>query len=223
MNGDDVLVEARHLTLAYHGRPVLRDVTFTVRPGQFWCVLGPNGAGKSTLLRAVLGLEPPAAGSLRLHLEHARRDRLAFVPQRCDLNPALPTTVREFVLLGAVGLALSARDEAERLAWALERVGLDGGARRDYWTLSGGERQRALLARGLVRRPRLLLLDEPTTHLDRESERMLLGLLATLAAGGSCTPLLVTHDESIARRYATHVAILGDGTLTAGERAAMLP
>jgi zinc transport system ATP-binding protein len=219
---DDVLVEAEHAALAYHGHLVLRDVTFTVRRGEFWCVLGPNGSGKSTLLRAVLGLAPPVAGALRRHPVHASRDHLGFVPQRCDLNPALPTTVREFVLLGTVGLGLSPRKETEQLGWALERVGLAGGARRDYWTLSGGERQRALLARGLVRRPALLLLDEPTTHLDRDSEQLLLELLAALTAEESLTPLLVTHDENIAARYATHVAILGDGTLTAGERGAVL-
>jgi ABC-type Mn2+/Zn2+ transport system ATPase subunit len=216
-------VDARHVALAHRGRPVLRDVTFAVRRGEFWCVLGPNGSGKTTLLRAVLGLDTPAAGTLRLHPEQARRDRLSFVPQRCELNPALPTTVREFVLLGTVGLTLAPGDEAERLAWALEQVGLHGGARRDYWTLSGGERQRALLARALVRRPTLLLLDEPTTHLDRESEQALLTLLATLAAAGGLTPMLVTHDERIAARHATHVALLADGTLTAGPRAAVLP
>jgi ABC-type Mn2+/Zn2+ transport system ATPase subunit len=218
----DVLVDAQHLTLAYRGRPVLRDATFTVRRGEFWCVLGPNGAGKSTLLRAVLGLEAPAGGTLLRHPEYARRECLGFVPQRCDLNPALPTTVREFVLLGTVGLALSRDDETQRLARALGQVGLHGGARRDYWTLSGGERQRALLARALVRHPTLLLLDEPTTHLDRENEQALLALLASLAGTGRLTPILVTHDERIAARHATHVALLGDGTLTAGPRACVL-
>jgi ABC-type Mn2+/Zn2+ transport system ATPase subunit len=222
MSDGEVLIEARDLTLAYHGRAVLRGASFRVGLGQFWCVLGPNGAGKSTLLRAILGLERPVGGSLWRHPTRARGDQLSFVPQRCDLNPALPTTVREFVLLGTVGLTLPRPEETERLTWALERVGLHGGARRDYWTLSGGERQRALLARGLVRRPSVLLLDEPTTHLDRKNARLLLDLLAALATEGRLVPLLVTHDEAIAARYASHVAILGDGTLTAGERAVML-
>lgn len=216
MSAAVAVVEARALTLAYGGRAVLRDVSFTVRRGEFWCVLGPNGSGKSTLLRAILGLEAPSAGTLWRHPEYARRDRVGFVPQRCDLNPALPTTVREFVSLGMVGQTVPPSELAARLAWALERVDLGGGARRDYWTLSGGERQRALLARGLVRRPSLLLLDEPTTHLDRESEQRLLASLATLAHEDGCTPVLVTHDERIAARHATHIAVLRDGTLTAG-------
>jgi ABC-type Mn2+/Zn2+ transport system ATPase subunit len=215
MSGSEIVVEARRLTLAHGGQPVLREASFTIRMGEFWCVLGPNGSGKSTLLRAILGLEAPAGGSLWRHPEHARRDRLGFVPQRCEMNPALPTTVREFVSLGTVGQTVPPAELAARLAWALDRVDLRGGAQRDYWTLSGGERQRALLARALVRRPALLLLDEPTTHLDRESEQRLLDSLAALAAEGRCTPVLVTHDERIAARRATHVAVLGDGTLTA--------
>lgn len=222
MSSDDVLVEACDLALAYRGQTVLRGATFSVRLGEFWCVLGPNGSGKSTLLRAILGLEPPAGGTLRLDPVRATREHLGFVPQRCDLNPALPTTVREFVLLGTVGMRLSGPEMADRLAWALEQVGLEGGGRRDYWTLSGGERQRALLARALVRRPILLLLDEPTTHLDRDSEEQLLALLASLARTGEVTAVLVTHDERLATRLATHVALLRDGTLVAGEREAML-
>lgn len=214
MTASEAVIEARHLTLAYGGRPVLRDVSFTVRLGEFWCVLGPNGSGKSTLLRALLGLEAASGGSLWRHPEHARRDHVGFVPQRCEMNPALPTTVREFVSLGTVGQEVPPDEMPGRLAWALERVDLRGGAQRDYWTLSGGERQRALLARALVRRPALLLLDEPTTHLDRESEQRLLASLAALAGEGRCTPVLVTHDERIAARHATHVALLSDGTLT---------
>jgi ABC-type Mn2+/Zn2+ transport system ATPase subunit len=222
VSDDDVLLEAQHLMLAYNGHPVLRDVTFNVRLGEFWCVLGANGSGKSTLLRGILGLLPPTGGTLRLHPQRAGRGCIGFVPQRCDLNPALPTTVREFVSLGTVGLGLGHAEVARRLVWALERVHLQDGPRRDYWTLSGGERQRALVARALIRSPTLLLLDEPTTHLDRESEELLLELLARLTSEGRLTAILVTHDEDIATRHATHVALLRDGTLVAGDRQAML-
>ena len=222
MNEPDILLDARDVALAYGGRLVLRDASFTIRAGEFWCVLGPNGSGKSTLLRAMLGLDRPVAGTLWRHPEWARPQRIGFVPQRCELNPALPTTVREFVLLGTVGLALPRRETSDRLDWAIARVGLDDG-RRDYWTLSGGERQRALLARALVRRPSLLLLDEPTTFLDRDGSEMLLDLLAELRTSRGVTPVLVTHDETIALRHASHVAALGDGTLAAGSRADMLP
>jgi ABC-type Mn2+/Zn2+ transport system ATPase subunit len=216
-----VVLEARRLTLAYDGRAVLANVDLTVRRGEFWFVLGRNGSGKSTLLRAIVGTLPPRAGALVLHPELARRERMGYVPQRCDLSPALPTTVREFVLLGLVGSRARRGDERDRLEWALARAGLAGMARRDYWSLSGGERQRALLARALVRRPSFLVLDEPTTHLDPEAEAALSALLADLNREERLTLLVVTHDVDLAARHATHVALVEAGTVRAGPRDAM--
>jgi ABC-type Mn2+/Zn2+ transport system ATPase subunit len=217
---DDVVLEACGLTLAYDGRAVLTDVDLTVHAGDVWFLLGPNGAGKSTLLRAVLGMLAPRAGTLRLHPTLAGRATTGFVPQRCELNPTLPTTVREFVVLGTVGLP--GGDERARLGWALDHAGLAGMERRDYWSLSGGERQRALVARALVRRPRFLILDEPTNNLDPGAEEALLALLADLRRDEHVTLLIVTHDLRIAARYATHVALVADGTVLAGPRDVVL-
>jgi ABC-type Mn2+/Zn2+ transport system ATPase subunit len=212
----------RDVTLAYDGRPVLEHVTLQVRRGEFWFVLGPNGSGKTTLLRAILGVLPARAGAVSLHATLARREHTGFVPQRCDLNPALPTTVREFVLLGTVGIRTSRADEAEQLEWALVHAGLAGMGRRDYWSLSGGQRQRALVARALVRRPSLLILDEPANNLDRVSEEALLHLLVELNRTEEVTPVFVTHDVDLAGRYATHVALAGAGTVLAGARGDVL-
>src|SRR5512139_2311804 len=150
MTDGESILQSTGLTLGYGRRTILRDVNLQVHPGELWFFLGPNGHGKSTFLHAVLGLLQPKAGRLWLHPERARRDRVGFVPQRCDLNPSLPTTVQEFVLLGLVGLRAPAEDRSQRLVWALEKVGLGGLGTRDYWSLSGGQRQRALVARALV-------------------------------------------------------------------------
>jgi ABC-type Mn2+/Zn2+ transport system ATPase subunit len=138
------------------------------------------------------------------------------VPQRCDLNPTLPTTLREFVRLGLVGLRTPRRDRAERLTWALTRTGLGGLAEKNYWSLSGGQRQRALIARALVRRPRVLVLDEPTNGLDLEAEDTALRCLAELNRQERHTVLFVTHNIALAARYATHVACFHAGRVVSG-------
>jgi ABC-type Mn2+/Zn2+ transport system ATPase subunit len=218
----DPVVRVRRLHLALGGDAVLRDVDLEVREGEFCFLLGPNGAGKTTLLRSILGEIRPLAGEVWLHPELAARSRIGFVPQRCDLNRALPTTVREFVSLGLVGARADEADETARLHGALERAGLAGREREDYWALSGGERQRALLARALVRRPRLLVLDEPTTSLDVWAEARLLELLAELNRAEHVTILIVTHDIELAARYATRVAVLRGATLLSGSPADLL-
>jgi ABC-type Mn2+/Zn2+ transport system ATPase subunit len=218
----EVIVKTTGLRLGYGQRVVLAHVDWQMRAGEFWFFLGPNGEGKTTLLRAILGMVRPQAGELWVHPELGQRERIGFVPQRCDINPTLPTTVREFVLLGLVGIDADRREAAGRLAWALERVGLGGLAAKDYWSLSGGQRQRALVARALVRRPSVLILDEPTNGLDVAAEDAVLRLLADLNRQEQQTLLFVTHNLAIAARYATHVALFHSGEVIAGPRPEVL-
>src|SRR5512134_2627506 len=98
----DALIAVRGLALGYGGEAVVRDVTLTIRTGEFWCLIGPNGCGKSTLLRGLLGLLAPQAGTLESAPRLADRARVGYVPQRSELSSALPTTVRELVALGLV-------------------------------------------------------------------------------------------------------------------------
>src|SRR5215213_1090819 len=184
---DSILVKAEDLSVSYGRREILRRVNLTMRQGEFWFMLGPNGEGKTTLLRCVLGLLRPQAGQMWLNPSLGGHKGIGFVPQRCDLNPTLPTTVREFVLLGLVGVRADRANREDRLAWALRRVGLADKVEESYWSLSGGQRQRALVARALVRRPRLLVLDEPTNGLDLPTEESLLGFLADLNARDGLT------------------------------------
>jgi ABC-type Mn2+/Zn2+ transport system ATPase subunit len=218
----EVIVKTAGLRLGYGRRVVLAHVVFQMRAGEFWFFLGPNGEGKTTLLRAILGMVRPQAGQLWVHPELGRRERIGFVPQRCDINPTLPTTVREFVLLGLVGIDTDRHEAAARLGWALERVGLGGLEGKDYWSLSGGQRQRALVARALVRRPSVLILDEPTNGLDVAAEDAVLRFLAELNREEQQTLLFVTHNLAIAARYATHIALFHAGEVTSGPRQEVL-
>src|SRR5262249_35792248 len=155
-------------------------VTLTISRGEFWFFLGPNGEGKSTLLKGILGIVPPLSGQMEFGASFEKSRSIGFVPQRCELNPTLPTTVREFVGLGRVGILDKASTENIDLLWSLEHVGLEEFRDKNYWTLSGGQRQRALVARGLIRRPQVLIADEPTNGLDVASETALLDNLARL-------------------------------------------
>ena len=200
---------------------MLRGVSLDVRSGQRWFIVGPNGQGKTTLLRGILGLIPAPAPGLRsgdaMHPRH-----IGFVPQRCDLNPALPTTVREFVTLGLVGQRVPSAQRTIRFGEALRQVHLDALADADYFSLSGGQRQRALLARALIRRPSVLLLDEPTTGLDLTAQRALMDVLIERNAQDGLTILFVTHDVELARRHATHAALVHGGRVHAGEAGEVL-
>jgi ABC-type Mn2+/Zn2+ transport system ATPase subunit len=222
LDADDAILKANGLALGYGRRVILNDVTLAIRPGEFWFLLGPNGEGKTTFLRTVLGLIRPLAGQLWLHPDLKDCTHVGFVPQRCDLNPTLPTTLREFVRLGLVGMRTPRADRAERVTWALARTGLGGLAQKDYWSLSGGQRQRALIARALVRRPRVLVLDEPTNGLDLEAEDTALRFLTELNRQEQHTVLFVTHNLALAARYASHVAFFHAGHIVAGPCQAVL-
>jgi ABC-type Mn2+/Zn2+ transport system ATPase subunit len=218
---DETVFRARDLVLGYGRTPVLSGVDLEIRRGEFWFLIGPNGSGKTTLLRALLGVLAPLGGRLDRHPVLAERERLGFVPQQCDINPTLPTTVREFVSLGFVRSGVPAQERPRRLHDALELVGLSDRERGSYWALSGGQRQRALVARALVRRPELLVLDEPTEWLDVASEEVLLRTLVELNRAGM-TLLFVTHELALPARFASHVALFHAGGVRVGPRAEVL-
>jgi ABC-type Mn2+/Zn2+ transport system ATPase subunit len=208
-----LLVRAERVSLGYAGHTILRDVDFELRSGEFWFLLGHNGTGKTTFLRAILGMHTPSAGTLWIDRTRAGLGRTGFVPQLSELNRALPTTVREFVTLGLVGIRTSREERRVKLERTLARVALSRLQDADYWSLSGGERQRALVARALIREPSLLVLDEPMNHLDPEAERALLHDLTSVNQSFHTTLLLVTHDVDMARDHATHIAVFGGGSV----------
>jgi ABC-type Mn2+/Zn2+ transport system ATPase subunit len=222
MTDDDIILRTAGLTVGHRGRAVTRDLDLTVRRGELWFFLGANGSGKTTCVRTLVGLLPPLAGILEMRSDLRDRDGLGYVAQRCELNPSVPTTVRELVTLGLVGLAMDRATRNTRLTTALSAVHLDGMERADYWTLSGGQRQRVLLARALVRNPTLLVLDEPTSGLDPTVERGLLDLLVELRREQGLTILFVSHDLELAEKLATHVALFQDGGALTGARDTVL-
>jgi ABC-type Mn2+/Zn2+ transport system ATPase subunit len=214
--GGGPVIEIKGVSVAYRSRPVLDHVDLRIDEGDFWFLLGPNGAGKTTLVKAILGMVPLRAGHISLHPDYHDRTQIGFVPQWSDLNSTLPTTVREFVGLGLAGIPAGRKERRERLRWALDKIRLTDLAGKDLWSLSGGQRQRALVARALIRRPRLFIADEPTKDLDLVAVQGLMDLLARLNSEEGLTVLFITHDLPIASRYCTHTALFMDGTVRTG-------
>lgn len=219
-----MLLEVESLRVAYDGRPVLRDISFRVQAGEILGVIGPNGAGKTTLIRALSGVLNPTAGTVRVAgqdimalkpLERARR--VAVVPQARNLPPAF--TGWELVGLGRTPHLnwlgqMSLRDE-QRVRQALERAHALDLADRRLDELSGGEQQRLLLARAMAQDAPLLLLDEPTAHLDLQHQVSLLDQVSTLAHRENLGVVAALHDLNLVSRYADRVVLLADGELRA--------
>ena len=212
------------LSINYGERVVLEHVTFGVESGQVVALVGPNGAGKSTLIRAVSGVTPIKSGEVRIDgrllsrlstMERARY--LAVVPQARSLPPAF--TVYESVLLGRTPhlgwLGRTGPHDHERVQYALEHTQMLSLAERYVGELSGGEQQRVLLARALAQDTPVLLLDEPTTHLDLQHRESLIRLIRDLALRKDLAILMVLHDLNLAGLYADRVALLVSGQLQA--------
>ncbi len=168
------------------GRWLVRGVTFDVHAGEIVTLIGPNGSGKSTTARAIVGIFSPDEGKVR------RRDglRVGYVPQKLAVDRTLPLTVERL-------MTLTARHPAAEIAAALGEVGIPHLAKAQVQSLSGGEFQRALLARAMLRRPDLLVLDEPVQGVDYAGEAALYELIGTVRDRTGCGVLLISHDLHI--------------------------
>ncbi|BBY75141.1 ABC transporter ATP-binding protein [Mycolicibacterium parafortuitum] len=182
------------------GRIIWSESTFRIEPGSFVAVIGPNGSGKTTLLQVILGLLPPASGTVRVFGRGPGvvNDEIGYVPQNYDANANEAIRARDAVLLGLTGTRwgwrrTSAADRA-RVDEALGWVDALGIAERRLSDLSGGQRQRIALAAALVARPRLLILDEPLASLDVRNQHEIVGVLGRLKRELGVTVLVVAHD-----------------------------
>ena len=217
-------VECRNVVAGYRQAVVLNDITLAVPEGQMVALLGPNGAGKSTLLRVVTGLQELMAGTVQLFGRDARRIRpaerarlVAVVPQ--EVSTPMAFTVAELVALGRTisrerwaRLALADKQAIERALAYTDTLELRD---RLYTELSGGEKQRAVIAMALAQEPRLLLLDEPTSHLDINHRLEVLQLLERLNRENGLAVLMTSHDLNLAAEFFPQLFLLNQGRIAA--------
>jgi iron complex transport system ATP-binding protein len=219
-----MMLEIRDLTLSYGERVALRDVSLSLARGELLGVVGPNASGKSSLIRAITRVVPPLRGEVWLdgspvrHLSQRELAlRVAVVPQ----NPYLPEafTALEVVLMGRtphLGLLQSeGRADWAAVRRALEQTDAWDLADRRIGELSGGERQRVVVARALAQETPLLLLDEPTAHLDVGHQAAILELVRRLCRSEGKAVLAVVHDLTLASQYCDRLAMLSEGRLVA--------
>lgn len=214
-------VEVEDLTVTYGDLPALWDIDFTVPSGVMMAVVGPNGAGKSTLIKAIMGFIRPVAGGVRVFGRPASSmlARMAYVPQRTALDWDFPTDVLDVVMMGTYGaLGWYRRPgarERELALEALDRVAMRPLGGRSIGELSGGQAQRVLLARALVQRADVYLLDEPLQGLDAPTEHAIVRVLHELRAEGKSI-VAAHHNLQTVPEYFDHVFLLNQRAIAWG-------
>ena len=207
---EDSIVEIKEVWFAYNGQTVLEDVSLNIQPGDFIAMIGPNGGGKTTLLKLMLGLLKPGKGSIRILGDSTEKasHHIGYVSQDVHINRNFPITSIDVVLMGNLkpnrrwGRS-SAQDRREALD-ALERMEIKEFAESKIGELSGGQRQRVFIARALVTKPKVLLLDEPTASIDAKGQAEFYRLLKEL--NQDITILVVSHDLVAISTYVKSVA-----------------
>ncbi|MGZ0654835.1 metal ABC transporter ATP-binding protein [Coraliomargarita sp. W4R72] len=191
------------VSFSYGHNLVIDDADFDIYKGESVCVIGPNGGGKSTLLKLMLGLLTPDRGEIRLFGESTKRGRarVGYVPQQIEFDPLFPVSALDVALMGRLNKSsLGFVTKADRVSAqdALTKMGLADQAKQPFASLSGGQRQAVLIARALVAKTELLLLDEPTAHVDIAAEERLMSSLKAL--GSELTVITVSHDLAFVSR-----------------------
>jgi len=211
------IISIEHLDFAYGDQLVLKQITLPIEEGSTLGIIGPNGGGKSTLLKLLLNVHRPTRGMIRIEglspaQAVARGDTMGYLPQNHPVNESFPISVRQVARLGLAGKTGMLRpylaEDLKFVDWLLEKVGVAELAERPIGSISGGQRQRALIARALAARPKVLLLDEPTTGIDRSGQQRFIEFIADLKKELKLTVVLVSHDLRAVMAMADGIACL---------------
>ncbi|NPA24033.1 MAG: ATP-binding cassette domain-containing protein [Crenarchaeota archaeon] len=219
------IIAVEDLKICVGGRVIIQDATFRIDEPSFVVIIGPNGAGKTTLLKTMIGLIKPVRGCIKIldrvvrageRYPRSIRKLIGYMPQRDVINYAVPLTAREIVISGIVeNLTLPRtvlpRDVDSLVNNIAGRLGIDNILHKFFDELSGGQQQKVLLARALVKDPRILILDEPLSNVDEMSRVEILEFLRDLVRRDGRTVLLVTHDVEVAMSWSDYVLLVNNG------------
>lgn len=214
MNTPTPLLTITGLTAAYEQHPVLRDIDLTVYERDFLGIIGPNGGGKTTLIKCILGLHPRTAGEIRFYAgnEPIKSLTMGYLPQYNAIDRKFPISVEEVIRSGLSSkkslLSRFTAAHEQQVEQVIDRMGLRGLEKRPIGALSGGELQRALLGRAIVSDPALLILDEPSTYIDKQFEARLYELLTEI--NRDCAIILVSHDIGTVLQQVKSIACVNE-------------
>ena len=210
---NEIIISLRDISKRWDGKTALTDINFDVRQGDFIAITGPNGGGKTTLLRILLKLLKPTEGSVTYYRDGKPADELSigYLPQKNLIDSHFPIDVEEVIASGLIGENLPSNEVKSRVKETIGLMGLESHAKASIGNLSGGQLQRALLGRAIISQPKLLVLDEPLSYVDKRFEHYIYALVAELAK--TTTLLLVSHEMSTIAGMANRHLII-DHTLT---------
>ncbi|MFD2116082.1 metal ABC transporter ATP-binding protein [Paenibacillus yanchengensis] len=199
------IIAVNNISFSYEQKPVMQNVSFTVKERDFIGLIGSNGAGKTTLLRILVGLLKPQSGQVELFGEPIQKfkqwEKIGYVPQKNNLNPLFPATVKEVVLSGLGKATKRTAYNQEKCHDALLAMDIVDLANKKIGELSGGQQQRVFLARALINNPALLILDEPTVGIDAETQQSFFHMIKHMHQHHQMTFLMVSHDMDMIRSY----------------------
>ncbi|WP_020530784.1 metal ABC transporter ATP-binding protein [Flexithrix dorotheae] len=219
---DNPVLELHNLTVTYENKPAVWNVDYTIPEGNLIGIVGPNGSGKTTMLKAVMGLEKPSSGYVKVFgndLDKVR-DKVAYVPQRGSVDWDFPTSVYDAVLMGRYTkqnlFKRTSKRDREITNDCIKKVQLENFSKRQISQLSGGQQQRVFIARALAQEAELYLLDEPFAGVDAATENAIISLLQEMKAEGK-TIMVVHHDLQTAPKYFDWLVMMNTRLIASGK------